>query len=461
MLIITQGEASRASGGGPFVYPQLTATNYTSWVIRVQAIMEDQEVWEAVEPATGTAIDTKKCRKARAHLLQVLPEDLLMQVANKKTAKEVWECLKTRFVGADHVKAARLQTLKSDFDALRMKEDESLDQYAGKLTGMAVRYANLGGTLNDAALVKKLFDTAPDRFINVIAGIEQFFDLNTLAFEEAVGRLKAFEERTRRAPGGATADGQLLLTRAEWEVQQKKEAGESLARGKKPTSGGRGRGGRGRGRGHGRGGRGNTQGKESAGVASGGTRDKSHIECFNCGKYGHYANQCKQLKEGEAHHARAEDVEPALLLAVSEELTPLEQGQGEHQAMVFLNEEHVRPDLLLADGEELNRDIWYLDNGASNHMTGDKKKFRELDEAVTGKVRFGDGSTVQIMGKGSILFDCKHGEHWLLQEVYYIPRLCSNLVSLGQLTEIGYKVVMDGAELEVFDKMSLKLIMKV
>jgi hypothetical protein len=35
MSIVTPGEASRASGGGPFVYPQLTATNYTSWVIKV------------------------------------------------------------------------------------------------------------------------------------------------------------------------------------------------------------------------------------------------------------------------------------------------------------------------------------------------------------------------------------------------------------------------------------------
>jgi len=461
MSIVTQGEASRASGGGPFVYPQLTATNYTSWVIRVQAIMEDQEVWEVVEPATGTAVDTKKCRKARAHLLQVLPEDLLMQVANKKTAKEVWECLKKRFVSADRVKAARLQTLKSDFDALRMKEDESLDQYAGKLTGMAVRYANLGGTLNDAALVKKLFDTVPDRFINVIAGIEQFFDLNTLAFEEAVGRLKAFEERTRRAPGGATADGQLLLTRAEWEAQQKKEAGESSARGKTPTSGGRGRGGRGRGRGRGRGGRGNTPGKESAGVASGGTRDKSHIECFNCGKYGHYANQCKQPKEGEAHHARVEDVEPALMLAVSEELAPLERAHATRQEVVFLTEEKVFPELHIAGARLVTGGNWYLDNGASNHMTGDREKFQELDEAVTGKVRFGDGSTVQIEGKGSVLFECKNGDQWQLHDVYFIPKLCSNLVSLGQLTEIGYRVVLDGDELEVFDKMSMRLIMKV
>lgn len=89
--------------------------------------MEDQEVWEAVEPAIDTAIDTKKDRKARAHLLQVLPEDLLIQVVRKKMAKEIWECLKTRFVDADRVKSVRLQMLKSDFDTLRMEEDESLD----------------------------------------------------------------------------------------------------------------------------------------------------------------------------------------------------------------------------------------------------------------------------------------------------------------------------------------------
>jgi hypothetical protein len=43
------------------------------------------------------------------------------------------------------VKDARLQTLKAEFDALRMKEEEPLDQYAGKLTTMSVKYGNLGG----------------------------------------------------------------------------------------------------------------------------------------------------------------------------------------------------------------------------------------------------------------------------------------------------------------------------
>jgi hypothetical protein len=137
--------------------------NYTSWVIRVQAMMEDQDVWQAIEPADGQDVHVRKDKKARSHLLQALPKDLLMQVAKKTTTKEVWDCLRARFIGADRIRDARMQSWKSDFYALRM-QGETLDQYAGKFTGMSVRYSNIGGTLNDATLVKKLFDTVPDRF---------------------------------------------------------------------------------------------------------------------------------------------------------------------------------------------------------------------------------------------------------------------------------------------------------
>ena len=65
-----------------------------------------------------------------------------------------------------------------------------MDRYAGKLNGMSIRYTNLRATLDDAALVKKLFDTMPDRFLSVITRIEQFYDIDKMPFEEAVGQLK-------------------------------------------------------------------------------------------------------------------------------------------------------------------------------------------------------------------------------------------------------------------------------
>lgn len=57
---------------------------------------------------TVVVVVKSKDRNTKALLLQCLPDDLLMQVATKKTGKEVWESLKVRFIHKEWVKKARL-----------------------------------------------------------------------------------------------------------------------------------------------------------------------------------------------------------------------------------------------------------------------------------------------------------------------------------------------------------------
>jgi hypothetical protein len=104
--------------------------------------------------------------------------------------------------------------------------------------------------------------------------------------------------------------------------------------------------------------------------------------------------------------------------------------------------------------------VWYLDTGASNHMTGDKAQFSELNLSVGGTVRFGDGRTIGIEGRGTVIFELKDGGHKVLTDVYYIPRLKSNIISLGQLTEHGCEIVLKDKFLWRYDH-ERKLIMKV
>lgn len=66
--------------------------------------------------------------------------------------------------------------------------------------------------------------------------------------------------------------------------------------------------------------------------------------------------------------------------------------------------------------------------------------FHELDEKIKGKVKFGDSSTVQIRGKGTVLLKYKNSDQKLLSEIYLIPSLCNNILSLGQLAEEGWRV---------------------
>lgn len=99
------------------------------------------------------------------------------------------------------------------------------------------------------------------------------------------------------------------------------------------------------------------------------------------------------------------------MLAITEEPESLKLAShvttGAQHTAVYLDERKVVPELHLTGGGETANDTWFLDNGASNHMTGDARKFEVLDRSVTRKVRFRDGSSVEIEGKGTILFKCK------------------------------------------------------
>lgn len=86
--------------------------------------------------------------------------------------------------------------------------------------------------------------------------------------------------------------------------------------------------------------------------------------------------------------ALMQDDEPALLV---------EEYVKTDEQVMLINEEKVMPRLNQnSGGKQIESNLCYLDNGASNHMTGQRSKFTELDERIPGQVKFGDGSTVHI-----------------------------------------------------------------
>ncbi|GJY31288.1 RNA-directed DNA polymerase, eukaryota, reverse transcriptase zinc-binding domain protein, partial [Tanacetum coccineum] len=59
------------------------------------------------------------------------------------------------------------------------------------------KFRNLGTTLESKIIVRKLLNSVPKKFLPIVATIEQYQDLDEMSFEEAVGRLTAFEERIK------------------------------------------------------------------------------------------------------------------------------------------------------------------------------------------------------------------------------------------------------------------------
>ena len=66
----------------------------------------------------------------------------------------------------------------------------------------------------------------------------------------------------------------------------------------------------------------------------------------------------------------------------------------------MIKEEKDATLLLVHDERMQNKEnMWYLDNGANNHMCGDKNKFKELDKEIRGNDTFVDHLKVAIKRK--------------------------------------------------------------
>ena len=83
--------------------------------------------------------------------------------------------------------------------------------------------------------------------------------------------------------------------------------------------------------------------------------------------------------------------------------------------------------------QEITHDIWYLDSGCNNHMTGNLNLFSSLDNSVQNDVRLGNNVQVTVLGKGNVDFLTKQEESKYILDVYHVKGLKHNLLSIGKL----------------------------
>ena len=121
----------------------------------------------------------------------------MLSVADKGTTKDDWDAVKVMCQGADRVKKARVQTLKSEFESMSRKDSDSLDDFCLKISALVTNFRALGEEAAEAYVVKKILRVVPLKFIQIASTIEQFGDLEKMIVEEIVGSLKAHEERLR------------------------------------------------------------------------------------------------------------------------------------------------------------------------------------------------------------------------------------------------------------------------
>jgi Tfp pilus assembly protein PilO len=82
--------------------------------------------------------------------------------------KEAWDILKLAYQGNEKVKIVRLQTLRTQFETLKMSESESVDQYMTKVMGIVNQLRINGEKMEDQRVVEKVLRSLPKKFEMVV-----------------------------------------------------------------------------------------------------------------------------------------------------------------------------------------------------------------------------------------------------------------------------------------------------
>ena len=106
-------------------------------------------------------------------------------------------------------------------------------------------------------------------------------------------------------------------------------------------------------------------------------------------------------------------------------------------------------DYALAITSACDSDVWILDSGCSHHMCPNRDWFTNLEVVKAGTVLLGNDYACDKKRVGTIKLKHHDGIVRELSNVWYVPALKKNLISLGALESNGFNVNMSDGVLKV------------
>eukprot|EP00253_Pinus_taeda_P007009 PITA_07009 len=228
--------------------PIFDGTNFVYWKVRVTAYLQyfGTEVWDIIDigyafpSATPTDPDEKK-----------------MFETNAKDVNTLLGCLSQ----SEFVKV-KLQTLRIQYENLRMYSDESVAKYFLRIDEIVNCMKNLGEEIKEAIVVEKVLRSLSSKFESKVSALEEKENLQKIAMSQLHGILTAYEMRKggpldRRevafkasGKGDSYDPGHMSEEEEESNFVKNLQGGARRFRGKLP------------------------------------------FKCFSCGRVGHYAAKC-------------------------------------------------------------------------------------------------------------------------------------------------------------------------
>ncbi|KAG9454485.1 hypothetical protein H6P81_007389 [Aristolochia fimbriata] len=200
--------------------PLLDGSNYSYWKAKMQIYIkaQDEKAWKTIEKGwcmptkvIGEGIDMKivekpntewteeeerlsNCNsKALNAIFGGVNEEQFRRISACTTTQEAWRILEVYYEGTESVRVSKLPMLTTQFELMRMREDESILEYEGKIRDIANQFAALGDKIPQNRLVRKVLRSLSSKFKMKRVAIEEYKVIDNMTLDELIGSLKTFE----------------------------------------------------------------------------------------------------------------------------------------------------------------------------------------------------------------------------------------------------------------------------
>ncbi|CAN6562772.1 unnamed protein product [Malus baccata var. baccata] len=338
-----------SSSSGEIRTPIFSGENYDFWRTKLRTIFVSHDLWSLIEDGYVVPLSTvalteaqtkelkeniKRDAKALGVIQNAISDENFPRISSETYAKSAWDVLEKVYRGSTKVSAVNLQSLRRDFEYIRMKDDELLDDYLSRLSEIINQMKSYGEILYDERIVQNSLISLPRKYDNIFSIIEETKDMSTLSVEELIGFLKGFAQRLSRHDNNDVENAFQTLT-----VNPKTQASSSQSKAKSNK---------------------NWKGKNKVWEGKGNFEEKKKVEKSS------YVSKCKICDK--AHSSECW----------------FKRKVKCHKCSRF---GHLQKDTTVQEEAK----VWFVDSGYSNHMTANKNILHNVDTTNLTRVKMGNG----------------------------------------------------------------------
>ncbi|GBP86486.1 Retrovirus-related Pol polyprotein from transposon TNT 1-94 [Eumeta japonica] len=318
--------------------------NYSTWRFAVKTYLENEELWDCIEPETGIPVDPKRDLKAKSKIILLVDSMNYVHIQEATSAKAMWDKLASAF---DDSGLTRRVGLLRDLCTTNLDGCKNVEEYVSKIMTTAHKLRNFGFKVDDEWLGTLLLSGLPESYKPMIIAIESSgMKINA---DSAKAKILQDVKMTENNSNAFSVN------------HRSKGYNKSFKKGPR---------------------------------------------CFNCNKYGHIGTQRRSK-------------------------TKQKNSQSSSYAAAFIAFEN-------------SGDSWYIDSGASMHMTKCNNMLKNEKTDIIKTIKVANDKLLSVHSSGqSVLEVCNDKGQYneiMFQDVLYVPELATNLLSISQIIKNGGQV---------------------